>query len=291
MHFETHDTLIDGQRLHPEPNGYAKRLLTDLQALAFGPEWAEQTTSVEEDQEIGLDLRQFRVAFFTQKVAPCRVELSNGETTTWKTASGSALWQKIPDRWRARRAERETKTHQTAAWRVEGRRDDGEHELGAERERQGQTHRHEAAQCRPQDSVRPITTSLGSQRRSLHVLRRQQREKDTALDHQGLQRSRGSYKLCRREAARWERPTRQVWQASSKYGTIWSRRWHSTWYATASWPKFTSQLCAVSSSSSAWQSIENTLVGQSDEQERIIFSVKLQAERWNEHCLQRSSRV
>ena len=27
---------------------------------------------------------------------------------------------------------------------------------------------------------------------------------------------------------------------------------------------------------------------QSDKQERIVFSVKLQAERWNEHCLQRS---
>ena len=40
-------------------------------------------------------------------------------------ACGSVLWQKIRDRWRARRAERETKTHQTATWRVEGRRDDG----------------------------------------------------------------------------------------------------------------------------------------------------------------------
>ena len=51
MHFEMHDTLIDGQRLHPEANGYAKRLLTDLQALALVPEWAEQTTNDEEDLE------------------------------------------------------------------------------------------------------------------------------------------------------------------------------------------------------------------------------------------------
>ena len=88
MHFETHDTLIDGQRLHPEANGYAKRLLTDLQAVAFVPEWAEQTTNVEEDLGdvfrssskrnewfTGLDVRQFRAAFFSQKVVPCRVEL------------------------------------------------------------------------------------------------------------------------------------------------------------------------------------------------------------------------
>ena len=92
----------------------------------------------------------------------------NAETSD--SASGGNLWQKIRDRWRARRAERETKTHQTAGWRVEGRRGDGRHELGVERERQGQTHRHEAAQRRPQDSVRPITTSSRSQRRSLHVL-------------------------------------------------------------------------------------------------------------------------
>ena len=40
-HFESHNTLIDGLRLHPEANGYAKRLLADLQTLAFVPEWAE----------------------------------------------------------------------------------------------------------------------------------------------------------------------------------------------------------------------------------------------------------
>ena len=48
----------------------------------------------------------------------------NAETSV--RACGSDLWQKIRDRWRARRAERETKTHQTAAWRDEGRRDDGQ---------------------------------------------------------------------------------------------------------------------------------------------------------------------
>ena len=47
----------------------------------------------------------------------------NAETSVG--ASGSDLWQKIRDRWRARRAERETKTHQVAAWRDEGRRGDG----------------------------------------------------------------------------------------------------------------------------------------------------------------------
>ena len=45
----------------------------------------------------------------------------NAETSVG--ACGSDLWQKIRDRWRARRAKRETKTHQTAAWRDKGRRD------------------------------------------------------------------------------------------------------------------------------------------------------------------------
>ena len=150
------------------------------------------------------------------------------------SASGGNLWQQIRDRWRVRREEWETKTQRTAAWRVEGRRDDGRHELGVERERQGQTHRHEAAQRRPQDSLRFITTSSASQRRNFHVLDDQARgarvqetegaiarffgagdikgKGDTDSDHQGLQRLRGSYKHCRREAARWERPTRQGWQ-------------------------------------------------------------------------------
>ena len=47
MHFESHDTLIDGLRLHPEAHGYAKRLLADLQTLAFVPELAEQVANVE----------------------------------------------------------------------------------------------------------------------------------------------------------------------------------------------------------------------------------------------------
>ena len=48
MHFKTLDTLIDGQCLHPEANGYAKRLLTDLQAPALG-------------------LGQFRAVFFHEE--------------------------------------------------------------------------------------------------------------------------------------------------------------------------------------------------------------------------------
>ena len=47
VHFETHDTLTEGLRLHPEANGYAKRLLADLQTLAFVPEWSEQVANVE----------------------------------------------------------------------------------------------------------------------------------------------------------------------------------------------------------------------------------------------------
>ena len=303
-HFESHDTLIEGLRLHPEANGYAKRLLADLQTLAFVPEWAEQVANVElefgdvfrlgsklNEWFLSLDLRQFRAAFFTQTVAFCRVELSDDEGDDdlegenenyigtlldedgwecgqrWPTAralaahqrhtqgrthgepkgvaslvvtnqcfwcgsthasvettskhmaaaerhnrcvvdagrfhylvidippdticppcdlifndtaelqrhlasvehpppeghslvtnaetsvgaSGSDLWQKIRDRWRARRAEKETKTHQVAAWRDEGRRGDGGHELGAEGICQGrqQEHGREATQRRP----------------------------------------------------------------------------------------------------------------------------------------------
>ena len=78
--------------MHPEANGYAKRLLADLQTLAFVPEWAEQVANVEvefgdvfrlgsklNEWFLSLDLRQFRAAFFTQTVAPCRVELSYDE--------------------------------------------------------------------------------------------------------------------------------------------------------------------------------------------------------------------
>ena len=87
-------------------------------------------------------------------------------------ASGSGLWQKIHDRWRARRTERETKTHQIATWRDAGRRGDGGHELGAEGICQGrqQEHGREATQRRSQDALRALSACEGSQRRSLHVL-------------------------------------------------------------------------------------------------------------------------
>ena len=96
--------------------------------------------------------------------------VTNAETSVG--ACGSDLWHKIRDRWKARRAERETKTHQTAAWRNEGRRDDGEHELGAEGIWQGrqQEHGREAAQRRVEDALRTFSASVGSHRRSLHVL-------------------------------------------------------------------------------------------------------------------------
>ena len=94
----------------------------------------------------------------------------NAETSVG--ACGRDLWQNIRDRWRARRAERETKTHQTATWRDEGRRGDGGHELGAEGICQGrqQEHGREATRRRPQDALRALSASEGSQRRSLHVL-------------------------------------------------------------------------------------------------------------------------
>ena len=73
-------------------NGYAKRLLADLQTLAFVPERTEQVANVEmefgdvfrlgsklNEWFLSFDLRQFRAAFFTQTVEPCRVELSDDE--------------------------------------------------------------------------------------------------------------------------------------------------------------------------------------------------------------------
>ena len=94
----------------------------------------------------------------------------NAETSV--DACGSDLWQKIRDRWRARRAETESKTHQIETWRDEGRRGDGRHELGAEGICQGrqQEHGREAPQRRPQDALRALPASAGSQKRSLHVL-------------------------------------------------------------------------------------------------------------------------
>ena len=71
-------TLVDGLRLHTEATGYAKRLLANLQTLAFVPEWTEQVANVEmefgdvfrlgsklNEWFLSLDLRQFRAAFFT----------------------------------------------------------------------------------------------------------------------------------------------------------------------------------------------------------------------------------
>ena len=55
---------------------------------------------------------------------------------------------------------------------TKGRRDDWRLELGAEGIRQGrpQEHGREATQRRPQDALRTLSASAGSERRSLHVL-------------------------------------------------------------------------------------------------------------------------
>ena len=168
----------------------------------------------------------------------------NAETSV--VASGGNLWQKIRDRWRARRAERETKTHQVATWRDEGRRGDGEHELAAEGICQGrqQEQGREATQRRPQDALRALSASEGSQKEQLRPYSElaATKGKGHGLGPPGIAAFTGSYKHCRREAAQCERPTRQEWQTSSKYGTIWSRRGLSIWYLIASWPKCTTQL-------------------------------------------------
>ena len=176
----------------------------------------------------------------------------NAETSD--SACVSDLCKKIRDRWRARRAERETKTHQTAARRDEGRRDDGGHELGAEGIRQGrqQEHGREATRRRPQEALRTFSASAGTQRRSLHVLddqargtREQGTERAIARLLSELAATKGKGHglgpagiaaftgLCqplseRGKAAQWKRPTQLVWQILNKRGTNWNRREHST---------------------------------------------------------------
>ena len=187
----------------------------------------------------------------------------NAETSVG--ASGSGLWQKIRDRWRARRAEMKTKTHQVAAWRDEGRRGEGGHELGTESICQGrqQEHGREATQRRPQDALRALSASEGCQRRSLHVLDDQARGARVQETERAIARLLGtggdqgqgtrprSARDCRfhgrvanavGEAAQRERPTWLEWQTSSKRGTIWNRREHLIWYLIASWPKCTTLL-------------------------------------------------
>ena len=164
----------------------------------------------------------------------------NAETPD--SACGNDLWKKIRDRWRARRAERETKTHQTAAWWDEGRRDDGGHQLGAEGNCQGcqQEHGREATQRGPQDSLRPVSASTGSQRRSLHVL-------DDQASGARVQENKGV--IARLLGIGGDQETRpwsttnsglhgpaasavgeRQHSVSSKRGTIWNRRGHSIWY-------------------------------------------------------------
>ena len=150
MHFESHDTLIEGLRLHLEANGYAKRLLADLETLAFVPEWAEQVANVElefgdvfrlvsklNEWFLSLDLRQFRAAFFTQTVEPCRVEHSDDEgdddlegenenyICTLLDEDGWEMWSTLADGTSARC----TSTSHTGeyAWRTKGSGKPGGH--------------------------------------------------------------------------------------------------------------------------------------------------------------------
>ena len=181
----------------------------------------------------------------------------NAETSVG--ACGSDLWQKIRDRWRARRAERETKTHQTAAWRDEGRRDDGEHELGAEGICQGrqQENGREATQRRPQDALRTLSASEGSLRRSLHVPDDQARVQETERAIARLLGTGGDQGQGSSRDSDIHRPVASAlgeWQHSGSGKRGWSgkhqenvgrhgdRRGLSIWYLIASWPKCMTQL-------------------------------------------------
>ena len=215
-----------------------------------------------------LSLEAFPVSGFpvqpAERVSPEGHSLEiNAETSVG--ACGSDLWQKIRDRWRARRAERETKTHQTAAWRDAGRRDDGEHELGAEGNRQGHQEEHgrEAAQRPPQDALRALSASAKIRgavfmcwmikqeapeyKKSKEQLRAcselaATKGKGHGLGPPGIEAFTGLLQALSDRGSTVERPTRMEWQTSSKRGTIWNRRGLSIWYLIASWPKCTTQL-------------------------------------------------
>ena len=189
-----------------------------------------------------------------------------------------------------RRPERETKTHQTATWRVEGRRDDWANELGAEGNLQGrqQEHGREATQRRPQDALRTLSASAGSQRRSLHVLDDQARGARVQETERAIARLLGTGG----DQGQGTRPgiaafTGLLQALSERGSTVGAAsaagvaNLKQTWDDLEPEGAFDLVPHCNSNSSSSWNNIESTLVGHSDKQERIVFSVKLQAELWN----------
>ena len=140
MHFESHDTLIEGLRLHPEANGYAKRLLADLQTLAFVPEWAEQVANVEMEFgdvfRLGSKLNEWFLSLDLERLSSRRqwhlVESSSvmmKGTTIWKgrmkTTFAHCLMRMDGNVVNVgRRHERSLHinvTHRENAWRTKGR--------------------------------------------------------------------------------------------------------------------------------------------------------------------------
>ena len=72
-----------------------------------------------------------------------------------------------------------------------------------------------------------------------------------------------------------------MWQISNKRGTNWNRREHSIWYLRCKLAKvYDPALSRLELVLSVAQHREH-IRGASDKQERIVFSVKLQAELWN----------
>ena len=180
-------------------------------------------------------------------------------------ACGSDLWQKIRDRWGARRAERETKTHQTAAWRDEGRRDDGEHERqkgtakGAIKSPDAKLHKAVLKTlCVLSQQVREVRGAVFMCWMSKQEAPEYKKPKEHLRAYSELAATKGKehglgppgivaftgllQALWEREAAQWELPAGLEWQTSSKRGTIWNRRRLSIWYLIACWPKCTTQL-------------------------------------------------
>ena len=187
----------------------------------------------------------------------------NAETSVG--ASGSGLWQKIRDRWRARRAERETKTHQVAAWRDEGRRGDGGHELGQKGAAKGASKSRDAklhnavlkTLCVLSQQVREVRGAVfmcwmvkqeapeykkpKEQLRAYSELAAT-KGKGHSLGPPGIAAFTGLLQALSERGSTVGAANAGEWQTSSKRGTTWNRREHSIWYLIASWPKCTTQL-------------------------------------------------
>ena len=196
------------------------------------------------------------------------------------SACGSALRQKIRDRWRARRAQRETKTSNSS---LKGRRTTCRWEARARGRR-------EPPLCGLSQQVREVRGAVFMCWMIKHEAPEFKKTKEQLRAHSELAATKGK-DTALVHAAQWERPTQLVWQISCKRGTIWNRREHSIWYLIASWPKVydpaLSRLELVISVAQHREHFRGAL-GQT-RANRLLGQAP--PEHWNGHCRQRSNRI